>query len=254
MVSESGESFPVPANYASKSMLVVGDTLKLVEEGKNKDKRFKQIEHVKRHKSTGILTKKEGKWRAVTPEGSYKVLPAAVEHFGADIGSEVMIHLPATNLTVGYAAIESVKNNGKPEAVNQVEEVFKPQETKDTSVVNESKTKPIKEESHTQEVKHAAQSDHKNSDKPKNEVKKAPEPKKEPKRVESQPAKKVEAPKPSPVVATEHKAIVVPAPPPPAPLVQSNENEVIVAPTKIEGPVATETAKIEVSPEEDELL
>ena len=37
MISESGEVFPVPANYASKSMLVVGDTLKLVEEGKNKE-------------------------------------------------------------------------------------------------------------------------------------------------------------------------------------------------------------------------
>src|SRR3990167_2366131 len=63
MVAEAGEKYPVPANYASKSLLVVGDTLKLVEE--RGEKRFKQIEHVKRHKSVGILTKKDGKWKVV---------------------------------------------------------------------------------------------------------------------------------------------------------------------------------------------
>src|SRR3989344_5032449 len=130
MVSESGEVFPVPVNYASKSMLVVGDTLKLVEEGKNKEKRFKQIEHVKRHKSTGILTKKDGKWKVVTPEGSYKVLGAAVEHFGADIGTEVTLHLPATNLTVAYGAIESIKGTEKKEQEKQPPiESDKPQPT-----------------------------------------------------------------------------------------------------------------------------
>lgn len=132
MVSESGESFPVPANYASKSMLVVGDTLKLVEEGKNKEKRFKQIEHVKRHKSIGILTKKDGKWKVVTPEGSYKVLGAAVEHFGADIGTEVTLHLPANNLTVAYGAIESAKGQDKKAEPKQ--EVSTPAEVKEEEV------------------------------------------------------------------------------------------------------------------------
>src|SRR3989304_4789743 len=63
MVAQDGQTFPVPANYASKSMLVVGDTLKLVEEGK--EKRFKQIEHVRRHKTSGMLTKKDGKWKGI---------------------------------------------------------------------------------------------------------------------------------------------------------------------------------------------
>lgn len=133
MISESGESYPVPANYASKSMLVVGDTLKLVEEGKNKEKRFKQIEHVKRHKSTGILTKKDGKWRVVTPEGSYKVLGAAVEHFGADIGTEVTLHLPANNLTVAYGAIEAVK---RPETEKEKPIVSE-------EINTENKTQPV---------------------------------------------------------------------------------------------------------------
>src|SRR4030065_1809533 len=92
MVTEKGETYPVPENYASKSILVVGDTLKLVEQGG--EKRFKQVEHVKRHKTDGILTKKDGKWAAVTPEGSYKVLNASVDHFGGQIGDEVLLRLP----------------------------------------------------------------------------------------------------------------------------------------------------------------
>ncbi len=118
MTTEAGENYPVPANYASKSLLVVGDTLKLVEEGKNKEKRFKQVEHVKRQKTNGVLAKKDGKWSVVTPEGSYKVLPAAVEHFKGEIGSPVTVQIPAGNLTVPWAALESLVGTD-----NKVEEV-----------------------------------------------------------------------------------------------------------------------------------
>ncbi len=106
MVTGEGEKFEVPANYASKSLLVVGDTLKLVEE--NGQKRFKQIEHVKRHKTTGILTKKDGKFAAVTSEGSYKVLPSGVDHFKGQVGDEVMLQIPAANISSPYGAIESI--------------------------------------------------------------------------------------------------------------------------------------------------
>src|SRR4030042_3726077 len=104
MATEKGENFPVPENYASKSILVAGDTLKLVEDGG--EKRFKQIEHVKRHKTTGILAKKDGKWAAVTPEGSYKVLNASVDHFSGQIGDEVLLQLPSNNLQTTWAAVE----------------------------------------------------------------------------------------------------------------------------------------------------
>src|SRR3972149_11986001 len=106
MVAGDGQTFPVPANYASKSILVVGDTLKLVEEGK--EKRFKQIEHVKRHKTNGILTKKDGKWAAVTPEGSYKLLSSSIEHFGGENGDEVLLQIPANNLQSIWAAVEKI--------------------------------------------------------------------------------------------------------------------------------------------------
>lgn len=133
MVTETGEKHPVPENYASKSILVVGDTLKLVEE--NGSKRFKQIEHVKRHKTNGVLAKKDGKWKAVTYEGSYKVLPAAVAHFGGDAGDEVVLHLPSTNLSVAYGAIESIKKQIKDEDLAPTEE---------KKEINEVKSEPSK--------------------------------------------------------------------------------------------------------------
>ncbi len=112
MVAETGEKYPVPANYASKSLLVVGDVLKLVEEGK--EKRFKQLEHVKRYKTKGVLTKKDGKFHAVTPEGSYRVLPAAVDHFNVAVGDEVVLILPAKNLQVGWGAVEAAVGKEPP--------------------------------------------------------------------------------------------------------------------------------------------
>lgn len=111
LVTEKGETYPVPVNYASKSLLVVGDTLKLVDE--NGEKRFKQIEHVKRHKTTGILHKKDGKFKVITPEGSYNVLDASIEHFQGEVGDEVILQLPAGNLTTAWGAVESIHKPGQ---------------------------------------------------------------------------------------------------------------------------------------------
>ncbi len=117
MVTPAGESYDVPGNYASKSLLVIGDTLKMYEE--NGEKRFKQVEHVKRHKTNGLLVKKEGKFRAITPEGSYKVLTESINHFKGDVGDEVVLYLPAGNLTAPYGAIETIhKKTPKEEAEN----------------------------------------------------------------------------------------------------------------------------------------
>lgn len=121
MVTTKGEIHPIPANYASKSLLVTGDTLKLVDE--DGEKRFKQIEHVKRHKTTGILHKKDGKFKVITPEGSYNVLGASIEHFKGDVGDEVTLQLPAGNLTCAFGAVESIKKAGQ---VSSDEEVVEP--------------------------------------------------------------------------------------------------------------------------------
>lgn len=133
MVMESGEKHPVPANYASKSMLVVGDTLKLVDE--KGGKRFKQIEHVKRYKTEGVLTKKDGKFHVLAIEGSYRVLPAAVDHFGVGLEDKLNIWIPAENQTASWAAIESVVSKEKPSQEKPEEKppVHAPQPGKKTS-------------------------------------------------------------------------------------------------------------------------
>ena len=249
----SFQNFPVPANYASKSMLVVGDTLKLVDEGK--EKRFKQIEHVKRHKTTGILTKKDGKWKAVTPEGSYKVLPAAVSHFGADVGSEVTLHLPANNLTVPYGAIESVKGAAKESDEPKVEET-KP----DVTPKAEPKVEKKIEEPLTQ-VKDVPKE---KKEVPKVEARKAEEKKVEPPKpapkievakVETEkPAPKVEKPVEVKEEKTPAKETVVIKPEPLKAITIEPEPKVEEAPKTVAPEAAvTKPAPLEVAPEEDEL-
>lgn len=127
MVTAEGKKYSVPENYASKSMLVVGDTLKMVEEGGTK--RFKQIEHVKRYKTNGVLAKKDGKWKVVTPEGSYRVLPVSVEHFGAKAGDEVLLQLPANNLNAAFGVIEKMMKKGESveSEKKQIEDVVVPE-------------------------------------------------------------------------------------------------------------------------------
>lgn len=110
MTCPDGKKFQVPENYASKSMLVFGDTLKMVEEGG--EKLFKQIERVKRITEAGILAKKEGKWHAVTAEGSYKLLPAAVSFHAGEEGDEVTVTIPQDNRRAPFAALETVKKEG----------------------------------------------------------------------------------------------------------------------------------------------
>lgn len=110
MTCADGKKYQVPENYASKSMLVFGDTLKMVEEGG--EKLFKQIERVKRITEAGILAKKEGKWHAVTAEGSYKLLPAAVSFHAGEEGDEVTVTIPQDNRRAPFAALETVKKEG----------------------------------------------------------------------------------------------------------------------------------------------
>lgn len=249
MVAETGDNFPVPANYASKSMLVVGDTLKLVEEGK--EKRFKQIEHVKRHKTIGILAKKDGKWKAVTPEGSYKVLPAAVAHFGGDIGSEVTLHLPSDNLTVPYGAIESVKGGVKTEGQSQQvsdnhEEVEKEVEKQPVIKENVVEKEPTHEKTEEpKEKKEAIEINKPQSAKfePKQLPKVEPH-KPEPKKVE--PA--VEVPKVTTVFKPEPLKAITVEPEPKLVPVESKVEPKIEAPKPASVPVS-----IEIAPEEDEL-
>jgi hypothetical protein len=109
MVMDGGRRQLVPANYASKSMLVPGDTLRVVEDPAGVEQpRFKQIAKVERDKSVGLLTRKDGKFEVVCEQGSFKVLAAAIKHFEGEVGDQVAIQFARHHTKGSWAAVEKV--------------------------------------------------------------------------------------------------------------------------------------------------
>lgn len=114
MILTDGTRIPVPANYASKSMLVPGDTLRMVPDPHGGDQpRFKQIDKVERAKATGLVTRKDGKYEILCEEGSFKVLSAAVKHFEIQPGDSVTIQFAKQHTKGSWAAIEKVASKSE---------------------------------------------------------------------------------------------------------------------------------------------
>lgn len=111
MVTPEGKSYEVNPNYAAKSMLVVGDNLKMVEEGDKKV--FKQISKVPRKRAEGILNKKEGNWYALTDSGSYQLLDVAVDFRDGKVNDELVVLIPEENLDAPFAALEKLMRDGE---------------------------------------------------------------------------------------------------------------------------------------------
>lgn len=107
MIGPDNKQYPVPANYASKSKLIEGDTLKLTI-APDGSFIYKQIGPAERKKMIGILHKDErGDFKVVAEGETYKVLMASLTYFKADVGDEVTIIVPATR-TSAWAAVENV--------------------------------------------------------------------------------------------------------------------------------------------------
>lgn len=106
MIDGNGKTYPVPANYASKSKLVVGDQMKLTisEDGKFI---YKQIGPIERRSVVGPLTYENGQYKVLADKKSYKILLASITFFRADIGDEVTILLPA-NADAEWGALDAV--------------------------------------------------------------------------------------------------------------------------------------------------
>lgn len=106
MIDGEENVYPVPVNYASKSKLVTGDSLKLTI---RQDGRFlyKQIGPVPRKYIMGPLSYEEGKYTVLSEGNVYKVLLASVTYFKAKIGDEVTILIPDGQETE-WAAIDAV--------------------------------------------------------------------------------------------------------------------------------------------------
>ncbi|MBU0708209.1 hypothetical protein KJ596_00450 [Patescibacteria group bacterium] len=92
MTTEDGKKYQVPPNYASKSMLVPGDTLRLIKEGPQN--LFKHVDKAERLEVAGVLIKRGEDWIAICDEGEFKILPASIKHFQADVGDKIKMFLP----------------------------------------------------------------------------------------------------------------------------------------------------------------
>jgi hypothetical protein len=110
MIGLDGKSYPVPANYASKSKLVEGDLLKLsiTEDGLFL---YKQISPIDRRKIIGTVMKDGNDRYYVSSEGKkYKVLLASLTYFKAKEGDEITLVVPKEKISE-WAAIETVTDN-----------------------------------------------------------------------------------------------------------------------------------------------
>ena len=117
MISLDGKSYPVPANYASKSKLVEGDLLKLsiTEDGLFL---YKQISPIERRKIIGIVMSGNNDKYYVLSEGKkYKVLLASLTYFKAEKGNEVTLVVPKEKISE-WAAVEAVMDNAENNSGN----------------------------------------------------------------------------------------------------------------------------------------
>lgn len=106
MVGPDGKSYPVPANYASKSKLVEGDILKLTiaDDGSFI---YKQIGPVVRRQIIGTLTQHDGAYYVEANGHEYRILLASVTYFKLGIGDQVTIIVPEDNQEATWAAVEA---------------------------------------------------------------------------------------------------------------------------------------------------
>lgn len=106
MVGGDSKSYPVPANYASKSKLVQGDILKLTisDDGTFL---YKQIGPIPRKQVVGLLELTDGHYYVKVGERHYRVLLASVTYFKAKPGDQVSINVPQDDDNVEWAALEA---------------------------------------------------------------------------------------------------------------------------------------------------
>lgn len=106
MVGSDGKTYPVPANYASKSKLVQGDILKLTiaDDGAFL---YKQIGPIPRKQVVGTLKLENGHYFVSVGSRDYRVLLASVTYFKAKPNDQVSVNLPEDDSTAEWAALEA---------------------------------------------------------------------------------------------------------------------------------------------------
>ena len=106
MVGSDGKTYPVPANYASKSKLVQGDLLKLTiaDDGAFL---YKQIGPIPRKQIVGTLKLENGHYFVSTGVKDFRVLLASVTYFKAKPGDQVSVNVPEDDVSAEWAALEA---------------------------------------------------------------------------------------------------------------------------------------------------
>lgn len=106
MIGPNEKTYPVPANYASKSKLVEGDRLKLTILG-NGTFLYKQISPIDREFLRGTLAKEDGQFKVIANGKSYRVLLASVTYYKGNAGDEVTLIVPKNRESV-WGTLEAV--------------------------------------------------------------------------------------------------------------------------------------------------
>lgn len=107
MVGPDGKTYPVPANYASKSKLVQGDILKLTiaDDGSFL---YKQIGPIPRKTVIGALSQNDGHYYVDVEGKIYRVLLASVTYFKAKPGDQISVVVPEDDGDdIEWAAVEA---------------------------------------------------------------------------------------------------------------------------------------------------
>ena len=107
MIGPDGKTYPVPANYASKSKLVQGDILKLTiaDDGSFI---YKQIGPVPRKTVIGELVQQDGHYYVNVGKKTYRVLLASVTYFKAKPNDQISVVIPEDDSEeIEWAAIEA---------------------------------------------------------------------------------------------------------------------------------------------------
>lgn len=106
MFGSDGNTYPVPHNYASKSLLVQWSRLKAIIQADGKIT-YKIIEEIPYETQLGLITKNGDKYQISTKTKSYNVLAASVTFHKCNIGDMVSIRIPKGK-DATYAIIENI--------------------------------------------------------------------------------------------------------------------------------------------------
>lgn len=107
MVAKDKKEYQVPPNYASKSKLLPGDTLKLSisEDGRYL---FKQVNPIDRKNEIGVLEMVgEGNYQVDIKGKKYRVLLASITYFKAKPGDKLSLVIPKDSESE-WAAVDNI--------------------------------------------------------------------------------------------------------------------------------------------------